>query len=195
MNPNDPSQQQPPAQQWNYTSGNLVEDGDQSSPESFQQYDAAQNGPIVAWSASEFVQHDKSAKWYFTLVGGALVLAAVVFVFTRQLLSVAVVFVMAALFGVYGATKPRTLQYEITPSGIQIGNKLYSFNAIKSFSVINEEGIPYIQLLLQKKLSVPLTVYVSPDQIDLVVDALGKFVPYDQKRRDFADKLSSRLRF
>ncbi|MEZ6330421.1 MAG: hypothetical protein R3B12_00145 [Candidatus Saccharimonadales bacterium] len=75
-----------PAQQWNYTSGNLVEDGDQSSPESFQQYDAAQNGPIVAWSASEFVQHDKSAKWYFTLVGGALVLAAVVFVFTATII-------------------------------------------------------------------------------------------------------------
>lgn len=199
MNPNEqPSEQEEqatPPSQWNYTSGKLIEEGTQPLPEQ----DATANGTsdevLATWTASEFVEHEKAGSWYAILAVGAIFLSVIMYVITRQILSVIVVVVMTILFGVYASAKPRTLTYSLMPSGLQIGEKRYPFTTIKSFSIIDEEGLPYIQILFQKRLSIPAVVYAAPDQVNQIADILGQFVPYDQKKRDLADKISSRIRF
>ena len=195
MNPNNSSPQQDNTPSWSYTSGSLVENiGPERATDSYTA-DSTSNNALLQWTASEFVSHDKTAKWYVALGLGAVGLSAIIFLLTRQLLSVIVIVVMALLFAVYASAKPRTLDYTLTANGLLIGEKFYPFNSIKSYSVIEEEGMPYIQLLMQKRLSVPIVVYVAPEQVDQIAETMGNFVPYDQKRRDIADKISSRIRF
>jgi len=193
MNPTQENNGQDVQPGWTYTSGNLTENTllDQSE----EQGADTSNDILAKWSASEFVSHDKTTKWYVVLGLSAVVLSAIIFVLTRQILSVVVVAVMTLLFAVYASAKPRTLDYSVSNNGVQIGEKYYPFSTIKSYSVIEEEGIPYLQLLLQKRLSVPIVVYAAPDQIDQLAEIIGNFVPYDQKKRDIADKISSRIRF
>lgn len=197
MNPqNEPNQSNDNAN-WTYTSGTLAEQGTVPQPESTPQSTALTDasGPLAQWSASEFISHEKSPRWYMLLAGASLLLGIVIYFITRQNISVVVVIVMGVLFAVYGSAKPRTVTYELTGTGIAIGNKFYPFLTLKSFSVINEGGMPYIQLLLQKRLSVPLTIYTAPEQIDTIANILGEFIPYDQKKRDIADKFSSKIHF
>lgn len=196
MHPNEnPEDQKQSTAQWNYTSGKLTAQENQSLNEDSTQPLVNQDEVLVSWSASEFVEHDKTSGWYITLAVSSVILAFFMFLITRQILSVIVVLVMAAAFAVYGSTKPRSLNYTVTPSGLQIGDKVYPFNTVKSFCIIGEGGMPYVQLLLQKRLSVPIVAYAAPDQIDHIAEVIGRFVPYDQKKRDIADKISSRIRF
>jgi len=195
MQPNN--QPTPPdgPQQWNYTSGQLINDGEQTQPATTTPQMPEANQVLVSWQASEFIENDKNASWYALVAGGTVVIAVLMFVIIRQLISSVVILLMGIVFAVYGSAKPRILQYDITPQELRIGGRVYDFNSIKSFCIIDEGAMPYIQLLLQRRLSVPLIVYVDPTQIDDVAEVLGQFVPYDQKKRDIADKVSSRLHF
>lgn len=195
MNPDNTNPPTENAPNWSYTSGNLLENTGPEQPTGRNVIDSSRDNELARWTASEFVSHDKTAKWYVALGLGAVGLSAIIFLLTRQLLSVIVIVVMALLFAVYASAKPRTLDYTLTANGLLIGEKFYPFNSIKSYSVIEEEGMPYIQLLMQKRLSVPIVVYVAPEQVDQIAETMGNFVPYDQKKRDIADKISSRIRF
>src|SRR3989344_5883044 len=87
----------------------------------------------VSWTASEFIAHDKSAGWYITLAFGSIALAAAVYLFSRgDLVSTAVVFIVATVFGIFAARKPRELQYVVDNKGIQIGDKLYPYSKLRS---------------------------------------------------------------
>ena len=177
--------------QWSYTSGQLMGEGEQNIPEATANNDEI----LISWTASEFVEHDKNSSWYLALAGVAVLISIIVYLFTRQIVSIVLVLIMAVVFGVYGSAKPRVLNYSISARGLTVGNTTHTFDTIKSFSVINEGGMPYIQVLFQKRLSIPVTIYAAPDEIDTIAEAIGQFVPYDQKKRDIADKLSSRIRF
>jgi hypothetical protein len=194
MNPSDQNINDTSAQ-WAYTSGNLVEPNTQALPAEPKSVDDQPGQVILSWSASEFVQHDKSNRWYFNLGVGAVTVAILTFVITRQILSAVVILLMAVMFGLYGRTKPKTLQYAVQTDGIIVGNDFLTYDTIKSFSVIAENGMPYVQILLQKRLSIPVNIYADPAQLDQVATILGQYIPYDQKKRDIADIISSRLRF
>lgn len=196
MNPEQqPAEDTAQNNQWSYTSGQLMQNGEQTQPAQNDIAQTAGDEPILSWTASEFIEHDKNGQWYLALAGAAIAISLIVYIFTRQIISIVLVLVMAVVFGVYGSAKPRVLTYSVTNKGLVVGNTLHPFSVIKSFSVINGGGMPYIQVLFQKRLSIPVNIYAAPEEIDIITEAIGQFVPYDQKKRDIADKLSSRIRF
>src|SRR5688572_14165602 len=83
------------------------------------------NPDAITWTASEFVAHDKSAGWYLTLAAAAAAISAVVFLISRDAVSVGVVIVAAIFLGIYAARKPRQLEYRLDQKGITIGSKSY----------------------------------------------------------------------
>jgi hypothetical protein len=196
MNPEQqPTEETAPTNQWNYTSGELVGNGEQTQPNQNATSQSDSSEPLLSWSASEFIEHDKTITWYAGLAGITVLIAIIVFIFTRQIVSIILVALMAVVFGVYGSAKPRILSYAVTTQGLVVGDKMHPFSTVKSFSVIQEEGMPYIQVLFQKRLSIPITIYAAPEEIDVIAETIGQYVPYDQKKRDVADKLSSKIRF
>ena len=50
-------------------------------------------------------------------------------------------------------------------------------------------------LVGQRRFMVPITIFVDPEHTNEIAELIGQFLPYDQKKRDAVDKLSSRLRF
>jgi hypothetical protein len=175
-------------QQWQYNSGELT--GDQA-----QQPLGPVDEASISWTASEFIEHDKSLSWYTLLAVVAVVLSAVLFFITREVLSVIAVIMMALVFGVYGSAKPKTRTYVVDNEGLMVDDKRYDFSNMKSFSIIEEGPLPYIQILLRQRFSIAVTVYTDPNQIEQIAEYIGQHVPYDQKKRDFTDALSSKIRF
>lgn len=181
-------------QQWQYQSGQL-EQPIAPSPAVEPQAEPDRPTVLVSWSASEFVSHEKSVGWYLLLGFLAVLTSAIIFIITREIFSIIVVLVLAIALAVFGNLKPRTLDYALEDSGIQIGDKFFAYGTFKSFAIIEDSTVPSIQLLPQKRFMVPITVYFAPNDEDIIVSTLGNFLPFEHKKRDTVDKISSRIRF
>jgi hypothetical protein len=150
----------------------------------------------LTWQASEYVDHEKSAGWYVLLAGVTVVIAGLVLLLTGGDIVTAVVVVIAAvLFGVVAARRPRTLDYTIDSHGVTIGDKLYAYADLKTFSLITDTSLHSVQLLPLKRFMPPIGVYFPPEQEEQVVQTLGRFLPYEQRGLDGFDRLMSRIRF
>lgn len=150
--------------------------------------------PLVSWAASEFLTHEKQKSWYALLVVATIVLAAVAFLITRDIMSIIVILVFGLAFGVFGAKKPRELPYALFEDGFQVGDKRYGYIDFRSFTLL-DSAIPSIQLLPQKRFMVAMVLYCAPEDVDKIVDTLGQFLPYEQRSRDWVDKFTTKIRF
>ena len=159
-----------------------------------EQIPAAQPG-AVTWTASEFIAHDKSPAWYFGLAVGAAVAAALIYLLTKDVVSVVVIIVAALVFGSYGARQPRQLQYQIDQRDVTIGDKRYGFDEFKSFSVVPEGAFSSIAFMPLKRFSPIITIYFAPEDEKKILDVLSGTLPYEEPRRDVVDSLMRRIRF
>ena len=184
--PAAPATQAEPAGEWQYT-----DDGSASpAPVSTGQHEA------VSWTASEFIAHDKTTGWYLVLIAVALGVSAITYFFMGKGIFAPIgVLIVAALFGVVAARKPRELPYSIDSKGIHIGNKKHSFAEFKSFSVVQEEGVEAIWLLPLQRFAPGLSIYFSPEDKDRILAILDDFLPVEQRELDFVDQLMHKIRF
>jgi len=149
---------------------------------------------VISWTASEFIAHSKSSSWYMILGAITVVLAVLGYFFADTMTSIIVV-VVALLFGFIGARKPRELPYQVDDHGILIDKKLYTYDHFKSFSIMQEEGIESIWLMPLQRFAPGLSIYFSPQEGQKIVNLLGTFLPFEERKLDAIDKLMHRVRF
>lgn len=149
----------------------------------------------LQWTGAEFIAHDKGATWFLVLGLVGLVLAAILYVLTKDKITTGIVILTAIAFGFFAARKPRQQVYAITRRGLQVGQKFYSFHDFKSFSTTEENGITSVVFMPLKRFMPPLTIYVSQDVEDAVLDALGSYLPVEHHKADAVDSLLRRIRF
>mgnify|MGYP003329111510 CR=1 FL=1 len=160
-----------------------------------QQSVKATGGSSVSWTAQEFVEHDRSASWYLILGIGAVVLAGIVLVLTGDKITVGMILIVALIFGSFARKKPRTLDYSLDNEGITLGSKKYSYNLFKSFSV-NEEGPLHSLILMPLKRFMPLiSVYYPSDNEEKILQKIANFLPFEEHKQDFVDKMMNKIRF
>lgn len=149
----------------------------------------------VSWTASEFISHQKNSGWYLLLGIAGVIGAIIVFLLTHDVVSAVVIVVVVILLGVFAARKPRTLQYQLTSQGLQIGEKFYQYNLFKSFSVIDEGAINSVMLMPLKRLMPPITMYYDPQDEQKIADVLTAYLPYEERSKDMVDRFMNKIRF
>lgn len=148
------------------------------------------------WSASEFIAYHKSFGWYLAVFLFLLVLAGGMFFITgRDIVSTISIMVVGTLFMVYASRKPRVLKYTISKNGVQIGDKLYSFSILRSFAIIDEGSLRSISLLPLKRFMPTISMYFEPQDEPKIIEALGSYLPKEDKRQDIVDKFMHKIRF
>ncbi|HEX4775026.1 MAG TPA: hypothetical protein VH234_05925 [Candidatus Saccharimonadales bacterium] len=166
------------------------------TPEADDQPAVAADVPSsVSWTASEFIAHNKSAGWYLGLTVATAILAFFIYLLTKDFISVGVVIVAAAVFGIYGSHKPRQLEYQLDLHGLSIGGKRYDYDQFKSFSVVPEGGLSSIVFMPLKRFAPPLSVYYPPEEEDKITAVLAEALPFEEPRRDAVDSLMKKVRF
>jgi hypothetical protein len=185
----EPTQQQPPQPEtnWQFNADN--------SPHAAETVQPAQSNGPVRWTASEFIQHDKTAIWYLGLIAGAAILAALIFLLTKDKISTAIIIVVAIVFGIFAGRRPRELEYQVDDSGIHIGQKSYTYADFKSFAIVEEEALESIWLMPLKRFMPIITIYFAPNDGQKIVDTLSSYLPVAEHKLDSVDKLMHRLRF
>lgn len=149
----------------------------------------------ITWTASEFVHHDKSASWYGGLVISTVLLAGLIFLITKDAVSVAVVIIAGLVLGIYSTHRPRQLEYRVDQRGVFISNKYYSYDDFKSFSVVSEGAFSSIVFMPLKRFAPALTIYYAPEDEESIMALLADQLPFEEPRRDAVDSLMRRIRF
>ena|SRR5687767_8572611 len=149
----------------------------------------------VTWTASEFISHEKSTSWYTGLIVVTILTSAIIYLITRDFISVAVVIVAALMFAVYGSHQPRQLDYRLDRRGIQAGPKHYAFSEFRTFSVLPEGAFSSIILMPLKRFGTPLTLYYAPEDEENIIALLSEQLPFERLKRDAIDSLMRRIRF
>jgi hypothetical protein len=154
------------------------------------------NDKTVEWSASEYISHTKGVLWYAGLVGAFFAAAVIVyFISDHQIVPTVVTAMLGVIMAVSAARPPRTLQYSITPDGVQIAHRFYSFANFKSFSMSQDRAIGFISLQPLKRFMPPLIVHYDPNDEDRIVDTLSNFLPFENHKADIVDRISKKIRF
>lgn len=149
----------------------------------------------VEWTASEFVAHDKGFGWYAALAAIALVIAAIIYLVTRDVFAVGVVLIMATILGIAGSRKPRTITYRVDNSGLTIGNKFYPYTVYKSFTMPQEGAFVAISLVPLKRIAFPVGAYLAPDSQEKVLEIISAHLPLERGEPGAIDQIMGRLRF
>ncbi len=149
----------------------------------------------IRWQASEFVDHEKNNSWFLLLGGAAIAVSVIVYLMSKSIFSSVVIFFAAAAFGVTAKQKPRTLQYSLLPTGIQVGEKRYRYDDFRSFSVVQEGALWSIILQPTKRFMPTLTIYIDPNDGEKIFDVLATQMPHEEHQSDSIDRFMKRIRF
>ncbi|MGH7157140.1 MAG: hypothetical protein ACREGG_03465, partial [Candidatus Saccharimonadales bacterium] len=148
----------------------------------------------VSWEASEYIDHPHGAGWYTVLTLITAVLATVIYIAAKDKIATGTIVVVGIIVGVFASHKPGQAKYEITNSGLIINGKIYSYGDFKSFSIIREGALSSVNLLPLKRFMPPVSAYFESGDEDKITDAIGNYLPYDDRKLDAIERLSRRLR-
>ncbi len=156
---------------------------------------ADESGQTFSWVAKEFVHHEKTMGWYVLLAGVAIVLSALVYLLTKDIVSIAVIIVGALLLLYYGAKAPNDITYTLSSQGVTIGNRYYGYENFRSFSVLQEGSTRNIVFMPQKRFSLLVSIYYQPSDEEMIVGLLSSILPLTEFSHDAIDRLMHNIRF
>lgn len=148
----------------------------------------------VAWQAPEFIEHHHPASWYAALLFVTVVLSLGIYGVTRDLFATGTTIVVGVIVGVFAGHKPSQAHYEISSSGLMVNGKAYPYSSFKSFAVLREGQLTSINLFPLKRFMPPVAAYFEPADEPKIIDALGNYLPFEERQLDGVDRLSRRLR-
>lgn len=149
----------------------------------------------VSWSGSEFMENYKSPLWFMALGVVLLIISAVIYLISKDIISIVFVIIMGILFAVMATRRPRQLQYYIDDQGVRIGQKSYFFSDYKSFSYHHHGAIGYVNLLPLHRLHNELSIYFPPENERQILDILADYLPNEQRKEDLIDRFTKLIRF
>jgi hypothetical protein len=168
---------------------------DTSNPASPENQQKPSSVEPVSWTVSEFVEHHKGTGWYLRLTIAALILAALIFIATRDKISTATVIIAALAFGIFAARKPRVLEYRLDDTGLTIGSKLYGYDQFKSFAVMDEASTRSIYLMPMKRFMPALSIYYDHKDEAKIVAVLADQIPREDRHADVIDSFMHHIHF
>ena len=151
--------------------------------------------PLSTKARRLITPHHKNIGWYFLLVLALGVASALLYLITRDMISVVAVVILAVVFGVSAGRKPRILNYQLDRAGLTVGQRFYSYGNFKSFSLVNEGAFTSIMFMPLKRFMPAVSIYFSPEDEEKIVEVLSAHLPLQQGEQDAIDKLMHRIRF
>ncbi len=147
------------------------------------------------WQASEYVEHEKSAKWFIVLIVVALALAALAVFLLKNYTFAILIVVMAVAVAVWAKRPAAEMQYQLDASGVSVNGKHFAMHDFRAFGVLQDGGIYAVTLLPTKRFSPGVTIYFPHELGEQIVDMLGMALPMEDMQPDWIDKLTRKLNF
>ncbi len=154
----------------------------------------------ISWQAPVHEHREHSADWYWAVGIITISLAVAFFIVGNILLSVVLVVGVGTLL-VHAKNVPRLLECEISRKGIRVDAKLYPWESLESFWVLEESQIGKIHsgakiLLISKKPLMPhIVIPLDADLTEEVHEALTQMLPEEPQVEPLPDRIMRKLGF
>lgn len=149
---------------------------------------------VISWEASEFVHREKNMMWFVGVVIAGVILLGLSIWLQAWTFTVLIVVMVAAIFFM-AVRPPRVLHYQLSGSGLSIGENHYAFRDFRAFGIVREDALYYITLIPVKRFMPAIDVYFPQEHGEQIVDAFGGQIPMQTVKPDFIDNLMHKLRF
>jgi len=149
----------------------------------------------IQWSASEYVANPRGTGWFLGLTALSVLVAALIFMITRDVVSTVAVLLIGLAVGIFSARKPKVLNYTINDRGIQIGIKQYPYAMFRSFSILQKGSFGSIYLMPLKRFMPPIEIHFELNDQERITSTLADYLPFEERSPDLVDTLFERLRF
>lgn len=149
----------------------------------------------LEWQASEYIEHEKSLKWFVILGVVTLALvAAAVFLLKNYTFAILLV-VMAIAIAVWAKRPASNIYYRLNTTGVWVDEKFFSLHDFRSFGVLQDGAVYAVMLLPNKRFSPGVTVYLPHEMGEEIVDILGTTLTIETIQPDWIDRLTRKLNF
>jgi len=158
--------------------------------------DHAEPEVIMEWITTAYRQTEKSKAWYAMM--GVLVLIFVIYGLFSDSYGWIVSITFLLLAGVYYLTEMKpvpTVKVTVSDHGIRFGGRYFTFNEIKSFWIITDEGVRNLHLSFYKGAQREVVIMIAPTaNVAKLRDYLLQQIPEEEGKKDrFSDQLIRNL--
>lgn len=149
---------------------------------------------IISWEAPEYVEHKKSADWYWYLALTA-VLLLIYAAYESSFLFGALVVIGWFTIMIYSARSPQSIKISISDAGVQIDQNLHPWSNIKSFWIFDKNHKKELSLELKKTLMPHIKIPLGDTDPKIVREILLNFAGEKEQEESFIDNLSDLVKF
>lgn len=168
-------------------SGDKDEDAQKTPEPQITERKLSRGSTYLEWEAPEYVVYKKNTVWY---IGFGIFLAILLFsAFVMKSFLTGIIFALSGILIFFLSERPpKITSYEIKTTGIRIGNRVYLYNELSSFNLV-ENGSSIYLLLKSKRLIMPLIHIPLAESLDHeeVVNIISNHLPQDP---DFVEPLA-----
>jgi len=142
----------------------------------------------ISWKAPEHMHTEKSADWYW-ITGIISVTLAFISILLGNIVFAILIIVGVSTMTLYSIKNPRQIRIELTQTGVQIQDTLYTYANLESFWIEQKELVPRILFKTTKKIAPYVTVLLGDANPDEVRDELLFHLPEIKHSEPFIEKL------
>lgn len=150
--------------------------------EQIEEENLEDEGIFLAWDVPEYIQHDRSWRWYVVagIIGVALVLWAI---FTANFLFAIIVVMAGIIMFLTSQREPGRVPFAITVGGIVIGDHFHPYHEFRHFSVLYAPPeVKRLYLVSDGRLRPTITISLEEMDPNIVRETLLDFLPEDLAR-------------
>lgn len=149
----------------------------------------------VSWSAAEYEYQPKSSEWFWVL--GIITLAlAIAALLLKNILFASFIVLAGFTIALYGTKRPGEVKFSITGRGIQIADRFYPYESLKSFWIRYDPPRKKELEIISKKLFMPRFVLplgeADPNEVRAI---LGRALTEEEAKESLAEAVAERLGF
>ena len=161
-------------------------------PPAYQREEPKEERVLVSWRAAgrPFKRRDRE---YYTTIGAIVFLVAIILLFLKEWLLIAVMIALAFVAYVLASVPPEETKHELTNKGIRTGDKLYRWQELWRFWI--EEKWRQKMLVVETRYKFPRRLLLMLGEADeeLVKRTLKEYLFLEKPEPTFMDKASEWL--
>ncbi len=157
--------------------------------------DAQKAAEPISWTGSEFIAKPKGASWYFALGAIVTVISAIVYITVGDVVTIVTLILAGILFAIIAGRAPRQRSFMIDDRGVTVDSKLFPYHDFKSFNVLRDGAIGYIDLRPLRRFMPELSLYYAPEDEQKIFNVLATHLPNEQEGERKVDRLMRKLKF
>jgi hypothetical protein len=148
----------------------------------------------TSWKAEHFIHFEKGKTWYviFTIV--MLLIVAGALLYKQWMLAGVILAAMLAIYS-FAKEKPAERKFRIDSTGVQVGNRRYNYDQLKSFwiAVTPESKLLYLQSI--HRVVTPIMINLGDTDEGKVKAILKQHLPEEMRSEILSDRINRWLRF